>query len=352
MLFMKYLAALPLLLLLCVYSPVCAGTVLVGAGATFPHPLYKTLIREYQKLEDVRITYDAVGSGEGIKRLIHRSVDFGATDAFLSEEEHRSAGEAIIHIPTCIGAVAIVYNMPDMPELRFTTDVLADIFLGNITLWNDGRIAAVNKGIQLPGMEITIVHRSDSSGTTFVFSDYLSKVSPEWMERYGCDKLIHWPAGIGLEGSSGVVDFVKKIPGSISYVERSYVEANNLAAAALQNKSGRFIRPTIESVSAAADIRLPESTCIMITDTSAPSGYPISAFSYLIVYQQQRYENRSLARAQALVSFLWWIIHEGQQYNRPFLYAPLPSSAVNATEQLLHAMRYGDVPLTEGLAAQ
>jgi phosphate transport system substrate-binding protein len=348
---MKYLVVIPSFLLLLAYSPVCAGTVLGGAGATFPHPLYQKLILEYQAREDVRITYDAVGSGEGIKRLIHRSVDFGATDAFLSEDEHRSAGEAIVHIPTCIGAVAVVYNLPDMPELRFTPDVLADIFLGRITVWNDAKIAAVNKGIPLPALDITVVHRSDSSGTTFVFSDYLSKVSPEWKERCGCSKLIRWPVGVGLDGSSGVADFVKKIPGSISYVERSYVESNQLAAAAVQNRSGRFVRPTIESISAAADIRLPESTCIMITDTSSPSGYPISAFSYLIVYQQQCYENRPFARAQALVKFLWWILHAGQQYNQSLQYAPLPPSAVNATEQLLHAMRYGDVQLTKGLAS-
>ncbi len=333
-------------------SPVFASTILGGAGATFPHPLYKKLIAAYQAIEDVRITYDAVGSGEGIKRLMKRSVDFGATDAFLSEEERRSADGPIVHIPACIGAVAIVYNLPGRPELRFTPDVLADIFLGNITVWNDGRIAALNAELQLPELAITIVHRSDSSGTTFVFSDYLSRISPAWRERCGCSKLIRWQVGVGLEGSSGVADFVKRIPGSISYVERTYVETNQLAAAALRNKSGRYVKPTIESISAAADIHLPENACIMITDTSAPSGYPISAFSYLIVYQQQRYENRSLAQAQALIGFLWWVIHEGQQYNRLQLYAPLPVSAVKATERLLHTIYYGDRQLTDAVLTQ
>jgi len=330
-----------------ILSPAAAGSdqILTGAGATFPHPLYQKWFDLYQQRDGVRVTYQAVGSGGGIRKLLERSVDFGATDAFLSNEELANAPARILHLPTCVGAVAITYNVPGGPELKFTPDLLAAVFLGRLTSWQDPRIASVNPGVKLPALEMTVVHRSEESGTTFLFTDYLSKVSRDWEERVGRGRKVRWPCGIGVEGNPGVADFVKKIPGAVGYVELSYAQAQGLPAGIIMNRAGGFIRPTLQSVTAAATLELPADTRILITDTSAADGYPVSAFTYLIFYQEQSYDNRSEERARTLARFLWWIIHEGQAHNQSLLYAPLSGPAVEGAERILHTMTYRGRPL-------
>jgi phosphate transport system substrate-binding protein len=324
-----------------------ADVILNGAGATFPEPLYLKWIASYETSTTQRISYQAVGSGEGIRQLLTQSVDFGATDAFLSDKELHEATAPILHLPTCLGAVAITYNLPGRPELKFTPELLSGIFLGDITKWSDPRIAKINKGVKFPDLEIRVLHRSDSSGTTFIFSDYLSKVSSTWRKKIGTGKTVRWPTGLGLTGNSKVAEFIQRIPGSIGYVEHSYVKDQDLPTATIRNQAGNFIKPTRESVTAAADVELPDDSRIMITDTRAENGYPISAFTYLIFFKEQAYRARPQARAQALAQFLWWVIHEGQGLTQESSYAPLPKVAVERAERILNSMTYTGEPLLQ-----
>jgi phosphate transport system substrate-binding protein len=318
-----------------------ADVILNGAGATFPHPLYEKWIEVYRKTTGVRISYSAVGSGAGIQRLLQKEVDFGATDAFMSDEDLARAGEEILHVPTCLGAVAIIYHLPEKPILRFTPKLISDIFSGRISNWSHSGISAVNPGVQLPDLDISVVHRSEGSGTTFVFTDYLSKVDSEWRETIGCGKRVRWRTGMGVEGNPNVADFVQKIPGSIGYVELAYAKQRHLPAALVKNRSGQFIAPTLESVSRAAEVGLPSDTRILITDSGVRDGYPISAFTWLIFYKEQAYNQRPSDRASQLGRFLWWTIHEGQQYNADLLYAPLPAGAVSKGEAIISSIRFG-----------
>ena len=325
-----------------------ADVILSGAGATFPYPLYEKWIDVYRKKTGVRISYSPVGSGSGIKQLVEQSVDFGATDAFMSQEDPDRARGEILHIPTCLGAVSIIYHLPGNPILRFTPKLLSDIFLGRISKWSDREISAANSGIDLPDLEISVVHRSEGSGTTFIFTDYLSKVSPEWKEKVGRGKRVRWPAGMGVEGNPNVAAFVKKINGSIGYVELAYARQNNLPVAFVKNRSGYFVMPTLKSVSSAAEVTLPSDTRILITNTGAPDGYPISAFTWLIFYKEQSYNDRSYDRACQLCRFLWWAIHEGQQYtNHELLYARLPRGAVKKAEEIILSVRFEGRPVME-----
>ncbi len=324
-----------------------ANVILSGAGATFPYPLYEKWIDRYQQESGVRISYRAVGSGEGIRQIISRTVDFGATDAFMSEDEMARADGDILHVPTCLGAVAIIYHLPGKPVLRFSPKLLADIFSGKITRWSHEAISSVNPGIHMADMPITVVHRSEGSGTTFIFTDYLSKVDLSWRERIGRGKKIRWPSGMGVEGNPSVAELVKKIPGAIGYVELAYAKRNELPAAFVKNRSGYFVAPTLASVSAAAEVALPSDTRILITDTQAPDGYPISAFTWLIVYREQSYNQRAYEKAFQLSRFLWWAIHRGQQYTRSLLYAPLPRGAVSLSESIIRSMCYNGRPCSE-----
>lgn len=339
--------------LLCTLSgmstPVVAESdiILTGAGATFPQPLYEKWISEYQARTGVKISYLSGGSGKGIMHLLDRAVDFGATDAFMSEEELQKAPGSILHIPTCIGAVTIIYNLPGFFSLKLTPDVLTDIFSGIIRNWSDSRIAAINKETSLPDYDITIVHRSEESGTTYILTDYFSKVNTAWDKMIGKGKQIRWPTGIGVESNQGVAETVKKIPGSIGYVELTYAKKHSLPLALIRNKSGNFILPTLESVSKAADVNIPQDTRIFISNTEAPEGYPISAFTWLILYQNQDYNNRSRAQATELSEFLWWAIHDGQSYNNALFYAVLPESAIRRSEFIIRSMTFGATPLFE-----
>ena len=244
-----------------------------------------------------------------------------------------------------MGAVSIIYNLPDTPDLRLTPKILSSIFLGDITQWSDAAIRSANPATPLPDTKITVVHRSEGSGTTFILSDYLTKTNTDWATRVGRGKSLKWPAGIGVEGNSGVADMVRRVPGAIGYVSLNYAEKNALPVAMIKNRTGRFIKPTLSSVSAAANVDLPEDTRLLITDSHAPSGYPISAFTYLIFYRDQGYDQRSREQAQALSNLINWIIHDGQQYNRKLFYAPLPEEAVRRAEHVVDSMMYYDRPL-------
>ena len=344
---MKRLTWMFFVMLACMLSstPGYGAESLTGAGATFPYPLYDKWFNIYHHVTGVKINYQAIGSGGGIRQLLSKVVDFGGTDAFMSDEELQKASGEIFHIPTCLGAVTVTYNIPGNPELRLTGRLIADIFMGKITKWSDPKIAGLNKGVKLPDMNIVAVHRSDGSGTTFIFSDYLSKVSPEWKEKVGRGKSLNWPTGLGAKGNAGVAGMVKQIKGSIGYVELIYAKQNNMPVALIKNKAGNFVKPSLESVSAAADVDLPADTRVSITNTDSPNGYPISSFTWIIFYKEQSYNNRSKARAEALARLLWWMVHEGQRYNEDLLYARLPSKAVEKAEAIIKSMIYKGQPL-------
>ncbi len=313
---------------------------LLGAGATFPYPLYSKMFSEYYKEKGIRVNYQAIGSGGGIRQLLNKVVDFGGTDAFMSDGSLAKATAKILHIPTCLGAVVVTYNLPGNPKLKLTSDIIADIFLGKIKKWNDDRIKKLNPEVGLPDSNITVVHRSDGSGTTFIFSDYLSKVSKKWREKVGRGKSLNWPVGLGGKGNPGVAGLIKQTPNSVGYVELIYALQNNMPFATIKNKKGNFIVPSLKSVSLAAQINIPDDTRISLTDTDAEKGYPISSFTWIILYQEQNYNSRSYERAKATVDLLWWIIHNGQKYNKELEYAPLPASAVEKAEKILKSVIY------------
>ncbi len=333
-----------------VFSGDGADTILNGAGATFPYPLYEKWVEVYREKTGVRVSYQPVGSGAGIQKLLDREVDFGGTDAYLSARELKKVSGRILHVPTCLGAVTIIYHLPDNPILKFTPSLISDIFLGKVLNWSDDRIVGINPGTYLPDMEISVVHRSDGSGTTFIFTDYLSKTNLLWQKEVGRGKTVHWHTGMGVEGNPRVAEMVQKIPGSIGYVELSYADRHQLPVALIKNRSGRFVAPTLESVSSAAKVRLPEDTRILITDTPSPDGYPISAFTWLIFYGEQAYNQRSRDRALQLGQFLLWTLHEGQKHNRQLLYAPLPHEAIGKAEAVVRSIRFRGAPLFAALS--
>lgn len=328
------------LLVLGLSQQVFAQKELIGAGATFPYPLYSKMFDVYHKLKGVQVNYQSIGSGGGIKQLQSKTVDFGASDAPLSDTELKEMGAPVVHVPTCLGAVMITYNLPGNPKLKLTSDVIADIFLGKITKWNDKRIAALNAGVKLPALAITVVHRSDGSGTTYVFSDYLSKVSPEWQKKPGKGKALDWPVGVGAKGNEGVGGMVKQTPGSVGYVELAYVMQNKIPSALVKNKSGLFVEATLKSISASANVKLPADLRVSLTNTAAKDGYPITSFTYILLYENQAYGKKTAATAKASVNLVGWMITEGQKYAAPLIYAPLPKAAAMAAQKRLHLVKF------------
>lgn len=320
---------------------------LLGAGATFPYPLYSKMFDVYHKEYGVQVNYQSIGSGGGQRQLFSRTVDFGGSDAFLTDEQLKEQTEPIVHIPTCLGAVVLTYNLPGSPKLRFTPQVVADIFLGKITKWNDARLTEINKGTKLPNSDIIMAHRSDGSGTTFIFVDYLSKVSEKWEKSVGKGTSVNWPVGLGGKGNEGVSGLVKQTPGSIGYVELIYALQNKMPIGSLQNKSGKFITPSLQSVSRAANVEIPEDARVSLTNTDSPDGYPISGFTYILVYKEQKYGYRSRERVKSLVNMLQWMTHQGQKYAEPLDYAPLPKSALARAENNIASITYGGQPLVE-----
>jgi len=306
-----------------------------GAGATFPFPIYSKWFSEYNKLHpDIQINYQSIGSGGGIKQITEKTVDFGASDAPMSVAE-LSKATGLLHIPTVMGAVVVVYNLPSVAELRLTPEALAGIFLGKITSWNDPAIARENPKAKLPESAITVVHRSDGSGTTSVFTDYLAKVSPEWKSGPGAGKSVNWPAGLGGKGNEGVTGTVKQTEGGIGYVELAYANQNKLAMAELKNHDGHWVKASLEAVSAAAaKAEIPEDYRVSITDAPGKDAYPISGFTWLLVYKDQA----DARKGEALARFLWWAEHDGQKQAAALDYAPLPHTLLKKVEKTLQTI--------------
>ncbi len=317
-----------------------AGSVsLQGAGATFPNPLYQKWLSEYGKLHsNVKIDYQSIGSGGGIQQLKGQTVDFGASDSPMKDEDLKAAPGEIVHIPTVLGAVVITYNLTGINQpLRFSPEVVADIFLGKIKKWNDPKIAADNSGVNLPATDITVVHRSDGSGTSAVFTDYLSKVSPEWKEKVGTGTSPSWPVGLGGKGNEGVTGQVKSTPNTIGYIELAYAVQNKLPVAEIKNASGTFITPSIDTVKAAAAAsaaNMPDDLRISITNAAGPQAYPISSYTYILVYKNQK----DAGKGKALVDFLWWGIHDGEGFAKDLQYAPLPDDIVKRAEAKINSI--------------
>ena len=312
------------------------ATTITGAGATFPYPVYSRWFDEYEKrTPQVQFSYQSIGSGGGIRQLTDEFVFFGATDAPMLEEELLAAPARIVHIPTVVGAVVPVYNVPGVPrELKFTGTLLADMFLGRITNWNDPAIARVNEGIVLPPLEITPVFRADSSGTSYVWSDFLSKVSPEWRRQVGANRLSTVPHGLSVKGGSeGVSGTVTQTRGAIGYVELTYAVRNGLATGAVQNSAGQFVRASVESIKAAANAavgRMPRDLRVSITNAPGNGAYPATSFTWMLLY-----ENGDRRRSRLMVDFLKWALSDGQAMAPELGYAPLPPAIVTlATEAL------------------
>jgi phosphate transport system substrate-binding protein len=334
---------LAVVLLLCVSTTglFAAEQELIGAGATFPQPLYSKLFDVYNQQHKVKVNYQGVGSGGGINQLIKKTVDFGATDAYMTEKELKDAGPTVLHIPTCLGAVVVTYNLPGSPKLNFTPDVVANIFLGNIKKWNDQKIASINQGVKLPDLAISTVNRADGSGTTYVFTEYLTKVSAEWKQKIGVGKTVNWPQGsIGQKGNPGVAGFVTQTPGAVGYVELIYALQNKMAYGTIKNKAGKFVEPSPKSVSASANVRIPDDTNVSLTDTEAKDGYPISSFTWLIFYREQNYGGRSKEKADTLAKLLLWTVTDGQKYVEPLQYSALSKEAVDKSVRIIKSMTY------------
>jgi phosphate transport system substrate-binding protein len=319
---------------------------LQGAGATFPNPLYQKWLSEYGKINsNIKIDYQSIGSGGGIKQIKEQTVDFGASDAPMKDEDLKSAPGELLHIPTVLGAVVVTYNLQGISQpLRFSPDVIADIFLGKIKKWDDARIKQDNAGVNLPTTDILVVHRSEASGTTAVFTDYLSKVSPEWKEKVGAGISPNWPAGVGGKGNEGVTGQIKQTPNTIGYVELAYAVQNKLPVALIKNKSGNFVEPSLEAVTAAAAESVattPEDLRVSITDASGANAYPISSYTYILAYKDQK----DATKGKALVDFLWWGIHDGEKFAKDLQYAPLPDEIVKRAEAKINSITSGGKPL-------
>ena len=315
---------------------------LLGAGSTFIYPLFSKLFAEYNKETGIRVNYQSIGSGGGILQLTNKTIDFGDSDAPLTDDQAKKMAADVLHIPMCSGAVVISYNLPDVKEsLKLDGGVLASIFLGKITKWDDTQIAKLNPGVKLPSTAIFIAHRADGSGTTNIFTTYLSNVSPEWNTKPGKGSSVNWPAGFGGIGNEGVAGLIKQTPGAIGYVELAYAMQNNMKFADLKNKSGNYITPTVASTSAAGNITIPADAKVLLTNTDAKDGYPISGLTWALIYKEQNYNNRSLDRAEKLIKLLWWNIHEGQKYCKDLNYAQLSPAAVTVAENILKSATYG-----------
>ncbi len=314
-------------------------TVLInGAGATFPYPIYSKWFDLYHRAHPkLQFNYQSIGSGGGIRQLSAQTVDFGASDSPMTDEQLKAAPAPVVHIPTVLGAVAVVTNIPSLQSsLKLSGAVLVDIFLGKIRKWNDPRIAALNVGVALPDTDILVVHRSDGSGTSFIFTDYLSKVSPEWLRQVGRGTALNWPTGIGGKGNEGVTGAVKQTHGAIGYVEKAYAMQNKLPMINLQNKAGEFVAPTTEAVTAAAvGAVIPDDFRVSITDAPGKGVYPISGFTYLLVYDPAK----DPVKGRAIIDFMDWAMQMGQSFAAPLHYAPLPPELVTRVRKQISQMK-------------
>lgn len=322
---------------------------LSGAGATFPAPFYNIVFKKYSETSKNEVTYGAIGSGGGIRNLKDKTVDFGATDVFLSEAELSEMGAKVLHIPTTVGAVVVSYNLEGIKDIKLTSGLVADIYLGNITNWDDPRIAEINSGITFPDQKITPVFRSDGSGTTSVFSEYMSKVNDNWKNAIGEGKSLKFPVGVAAKGNPGVAGVIAETVGSIGYLGSEYALALNIPSALLQNSAGNFVKADTESISAAANISdMPDDTRAIITNSSDPAAYPISTMTWVIVYQEQSYNKRPEAKAKALVELLKYVTgKEGQEIAVKSHYAPLSESTKQKVDKIIESITYNGAPLAK-----
>lgn len=333
-----------------------ATTTINGAGATFPFPLIDTWRVDYQKVQPgVNINYQSIGSGGGVKQFTEKTVDFGATDAPLTQNESQKASGAV-HIPETIGSVVAAYNIPSVPDkgLKLSGEVLAEIFLGTITKWNDPKIQSLNTDKTLPGDDIVVVHRSDGSGTTFVWTDYLSNVSTAWKDQLGKGKSVEWPVGIGAPGNEGVANAIKGTPNTIGYIELSYALTTNTPFAFIQNKEGNFVEPSLASTNAAVQsyvATLPKGdgvwTDVTLVNAAGADSYPIASFSYLLLYKELSTDpNLNQDKAKALVDFISWAITDGQKTAESLDYVPLPDGVVKLNQDTLKSLTFNGQPIS------
>ena len=318
---------------------------LTGAGSTFVYPLLNQQIEEYRKKNpNITINYQGSGSGAGIKQVSEQTIDFGSTDGPMTDDQLKGTkGGKILHIPLTVGAIAVTYNVPDASkDLKIGPTVLADIFLGKISNWNDPRIAADNPGVTLPDLKIMVARRSDGSGTTYIFSDYLSSISSEWSSKVGKGTSLNWPTGVGGKGNAGVTGVIQQTPGAIGYVELAYALQNNLSVALILNKEGKWVAPTLEGASsAAATAKIPDDMRVSIVNAPGASTYPIAGFSWALIYQDQN----DKAKGEAIVNFINWAIHDGQNLSEGLHYAKLPSNLVSREETMLKSITFQGQPL-------
>ncbi len=329
-----------LLTAICLNFPGARAAQLInGAGATFPYPLYSKWFSDYRSVKsEIQFNYQSIGSGGGIKQYSDGTVDFGATDVPMTDAQLASASKKIVHIPTALGAVAVTINLSPLKELKLTPEALAGIFLGKIKTWNDAEITKTNPGIDVPAKPIVVVHRSDGSGTTGIFTDYLSKISPEWKSKVGSAASVNWPTGLGGKGNEGVTGVVKQTPGAIGYIELLYAKKNNLTTVSLKNKSGQFVAPTLSAITAAAEgvlKSIPSDFRVYITDAPGKAAYPISGFTYLLIA-----EKMPKATGPAIVDFLKWAVKAGQNANETLDYSRLPQGLVAKIETKLAQIKF------------
>jgi len=321
---------------------------LQGAGATFPYPLYSKWVSEYQKANPhVRINYQSIGSGGGIRQITERTVDFGASDAAMSDDELKKAPGHLMHIPMTLGAVVVTYNLPGVTSLKLTPELISGIFLGDVKTWDDKRIAEANPGVTLPKDAITVATRTDGSGTTAVFTSYLAAVSPDWQSKVGAGKSVKFPVGLGAKGNEGVAGTVKTTPGAIGYVELAYAKQTGLPYASLKNQAGQFVEPSLDAITAAAAgaaKAMPEDLRVSIVNAPGDAAYPISAFTYVLVYEKQA----DTVKGTAMAKYLWWAVHDGQKDGPALFYAPLPAEVVTAVEAKLKSLTAEGKPLLAG----
>ena len=320
---------------------------LSGAGATFPLPFYNVVFEQFGELNGDQVAYGGIGSGGGVRNLRDKIVDFAGSDAFLSDKEMAEMAP-VVHIPTCMGAVVVAYNLDGVDELNLSGEIIADIFAGEIKMWNDERIVALNPGVNLPSEAIVPVFRSDGSGTTFVFTDYLTKVSPMWKEKYGAGKSVNFPSGIAAKGNPGVAGMIKQTNNSIGYVGSEYAFAQRIPCARVQNACGEFIEASSASISRAASGEIPADTRCSITNSDAAGAYPISTFTWMIIYKEQNYSDRSKEQAAATLDLLKYILSdEIQSITTEVHYAPLPEKAKSISMQNLGEVTYNGVALMQ-----
>jgi len=329
------------LLLVCVVLavPLFGQTTLNGAGATFPNPMYSKWFSEYHKVHsDVQVNYQPIGSGGGIRQVTAGTVDFGASDMPMTDKQLQDAKAKILNIPTVLGAVVPAYNIPVViGEVKFTPDALAGIFLGKISKWNDKALASANPGVNLPDKEIIVVHRSDGSGTSFIWTDYLSKVSPEWKSQVGADTSVKWPVGMGGKGNEGVAGFIRQMSGSIGYVELIYAIQNKIPYGSVRNSAGVFVKASLESVTAAAASapKMPADFRVSITNAPGKDAYPISSFTWLLIPAQ----SKDAAKGKILADFLNWMVTDGQSMTSPLAYAPLPENVAAKVKEAIKQVK-------------